>query len=182
MSRISEELEAFTCANSKFETSRDYISMSHSSLSIEEIISMQTQGFTDSKEIRLRCYKGYQMESDLKDRIVKTFGSKIAFGVELSAFSGAVKGHPDFTFEGYPGDCKTVPLDEHLPKDRVPRKVWFQMQAYMLYSGKSQALVIYESRETGRIKDFWLTPEQWVQKEINQKFTVVVSRLYKRSA
>lgn len=177
MSRISEQIEAYTCDHSQFETSRDYISISHCGLTIEEIVNQHRKGFIDSKEIRLRCYKGYQMERDLKERIKATFDHRIRFDIEVSAFDGLVKGHPDFALDENPGDCKTVPLDEHLPKERLPRKVFYQMQGYMLYMRKKSAIVIYESRETGKIQDYWITAHESIQREIDAKFQQVLRSL-----
>jgi hypothetical protein len=176
---VARELEVYTARNSRFETERDYISLSHASLSVDEIILQRANGFEDSELIRLRCYKGYQMEDDLKRRIKAVFGDRVEMNVEVSAFDGLVKGHPDFTFDGYPADCKTVPLDEHLPKDKkVSRKVYAQMQAYMLYMQKPKSLVIYESRETGKLVDIWLRANEAVQREIDKKFYEVVTKLY----
>lgn len=173
---ISQQIENYTAAKSKFETSRDYISISHASLSVNELVSTFLNGFTDSHEIRLRCYKGYQMEADLKDRIQKCL--PVIDGGEIVAHNGLVKGHPDFRYDfvnHYPGDCKSVPLDEYLPEPgRLPKKAFWQMQGYMHFDKKDRALIIYESRETGRIRDFWLMPVKPIQQQIDAKYCEVV--------
>lgn len=174
MSYISETIERVTASQSNFETKRDYVSISHCSLTIDEIIDQWNNGFKDSHEIRLRCYKGYQMEADLKRRIKEAYPDKYTEAPEVTAFGGIVKGHPDFCFDGFPGDCKAVAIDEHLPVGRVPRKVYFQMQGYMLYMNKNKALVVYESRATGKLCDFWISANQAIQNEINDKFQQVV--------
>lgn len=174
MGQISNYLENYTCGISHFETSRDYISISHCGLSVEEILEQREKGFVDSVDIRLRCYKGYQMEADLKARIKGAFPKSYSEGIEVSAFDGLVKGHPDFMFDGFPGDCKTVAIDDHLPNGRVPRKVYFQMQGYMKYLNKPKALVIYESRASGKLFDFWIEANQSIQNEIHNKFAEVI--------
>lgn len=174
MGQISEALENYTCGISNFETSRNYLSISHCALSVDEIVKQWKSGFNDSKEIRLRCYKGYQMEADLKARIKGLFQERYSEGIEVSAFEGLVKGHPDFMFDGFPGDCKNVQIDEHLPVGGVPRKVYYQMQGYMFYLKKPKALVIYESRGTGKIVDFWLHADRRVGLEIDERFNHVV--------
>jgi len=174
---LSVELERYTAANSNFDRTRPYVSMSHVTLSEEEIMALFLNGFEDSLAIRLRCYKGYQMERDLKERISKVFPDQVKFGIEIEAFQGMVLGHPDFFFAGYPADCKSVPLDEHLPGGKLPRRVYWQMQAYMKYSLKSQALVIYESRETGRIMHYWIRENLAIQAEINHKLQRVVEAI-----
>lgn len=90
-------------------------------------------------------------------------------GGEISAFNGLVRGHPDFRFDGFPGDCKTVPLDEHLPEPgRLPRRVFFQLQGYMLYGCDDRALAVYESRENGMIRVFWVYRNARVQEQIHE--------------
>lgn len=185
MSEISQQLEEFTAANSQFETSRDYISISHCSDTVEQILQSHFGGFTDSLDIRLRCYNGYKTERDLIDRINKVYTTRIKTGIEVSAFGGLVKGHPDFTFDGFPADCKSIPLDEYLPfyngnEKKVPNKVYWQMQGYMLYLKQPKALVIYESRETGKIRDYWLRENPVIQSKIDMKFREVIDEISRR--
>lgn len=174
MNDIAKKLEAYTAANSNFETKRDYISMSHSSSTIEEIVNSWRNGFEDSHVIRLRCYKGYQMEKDLVDRVVRTFPSEVTLHQEITAYGGVVKGHPDFNFNLFPSDVKAVPLEEHLPGYKIPRRVYCQMQAYMLYSNQPKALVIYEARDSGKIQHYWIEANEKVQNEIDAKFREVI--------
>lgn len=174
---ITKKLEAYTAANSNFETSRNYISMSHASSTVEEIINSWKNGFEDSLQIRLRCYKGYQMEKDLVGRIFNTFPNEVEKHPELTAFNGIVKGHPDFAFMKYPSDVKAVPLEEHLPGFKLPRRVYAQMQAYMFYGNKSKALVIYEARDSGKIQHYWIDANNKIQQEIDQKFRTVIKEL-----
>src|SRR5690606_15401377 len=90
----------------------------------------------------------------------------------------SIAGHPDLSFNGYPADCKSVPLDEHLPKDgKLPRKVYWQMQAYMFYTQKDRALVIYESRETGLIRHYWIRANLSIQRQIHSKLEFVAGEL-----
>lgn len=174
MGQISTFIENYTCGISNFDTSRDYISISHCGLEVNEIVQQWRKGFIDSPEIRLRCYKGYQTEADLKSRVKAAFPQRYSDGVEASAFNGLVKGHPDFMFDGNPADCKSVAIDEHLPQVRVPRKVYWQMQGYMLYLNKPNSLVIYESRATGKLLDFNVRADLKVQEEIHSKFESVI--------
>ena len=180
MSIISQQIEQYTAANSGFETSRDYVSLSQIHLPAEEIIRQYFDGFKADHLARLKCYKGYQMERDLKERIVNTFGSDRVYTMPIvTAFDSIVAGHPDFLLDKLPADIKSVPLDEHLPVDRVPRRVFLQLQAYMLYGNWPRSLAIYESRETGRIIDFWINPVANVQNEIHAKLTDVVDYIRK---
>lgn len=179
---LAQQLEDYTASISKFETKRDYISLSHIAQPEEEIISQFLHGFTDSHEIRLRCYKGYQMERDFLERIQRVLGLNPMVELEVSAFDGLVQGHPDFEFMNSPGDCKSVPLDKHLPENKLPRKVYWQMQAYMKYLRSDRALVLYESRETGRIRDYWIRSNFSIQQEIEQKLKRVVEVVKRKMA
>lgn len=172
---FSAEVEKYTAANSNFQPERNYISLSHIHLSAEEIINQFKEGFEDSIPVRLKCYKGYQMERDLMERIKAVWGARIKTDIEVSAFDGLVKGHPDFTFDDYPSDCKSVLMDDWFPKDgKLPRRIYWQMQAYMKYSGKDKALVIFESRESGKLIDYWVRANWNIQKEIDEKLQQIV--------
>lgn len=175
---IAEQLEQYTADISPFETKRNYISLSHIHLSVEEIIDQFKTGFKDGRETRLKCYKGYQMEADLANRIKSVFGDRVVRGIEISAFDGLVKGHTDLMFDGYPADCKSVLMDEWLPKDgKLPRRIYWQMQGYMKYANKDRALVIFESRENGRLVDIWVRANQHIQSEIHDKLTEIVKQV-----
>lgn len=177
MGQIATFLENHTCKISQFDTSRSYFSMSHCGKSIEDQWDMYINGFEDGPLVRLRCYKGYQMERDLRMRAKSAFPKEFEeFHPELSAFDGLVKGHPDFLWEGNPGDFKSVLLDEYLPKTKLPRKVYWQMQAYMFYAKKHSSLVIYESRESGQIVDYFVRENPSIQKEIDINFRILVKR------
>lgn len=175
--QITAMLEEYTAANSNFEDRRNYISLSHCHLSAEEILAQFNDGFQGGLLTRLKCYKGYQMERDLMARIIATFGKRIDVGLQVSAYDNLVQGHPDFCFDNYPGDCKSVLMDDWIPNGKLPRKVYYQMQGYMLYSGAPKSLVIYESRETGILKAFWIHANKRLQSEIDAKLSTVVKQL-----
>lgn len=180
MSEITTALEGYTALHSNFDKTRDYVSISHASDSVEQIIQNYFCGFEDSLEIRLRCYTGYKCERDLLARIGKTFGDRVKMCPEIFEYDGLVKGHPDFLFDELPADCKTVPLDEHLPNGRMPNRVFWQMQGYMLYLKKPKALVIYESKATGKIQDYWIHSNYNIQTQIKAKFDAVVKEIRAR--
>lgn len=181
--KISEQLEAWTAAKSGFETKRTYVSLSHAWMNAEQLYNTWVNGFDDSHLIRLRCYKGYQMERDMLDRLVRVFGSRIYLGTTITAFDNLVQGHPEGEFdEDYYFDCKSVPLDAHLPETRLPAKVFQQMQAYTLYGKRRKAIVIYESRESGIIRDYLVTPVRSVQQNIDAKYKTVVQQILNQKA
>jgi len=181
--QIAKSLEAYTARYSRYELIRDYISLSNCALSVDELIDQYRVGFADGITIRLRCYKGYQMEDDLRGRLIKTHPEFISAGGEISAFDGIVKGHPDFRFDRRPGDCKSVLMDSWIPENgKLPRKVYWQMQGYMLYGYFDESLVVYESRESGRIKAFAVRANPKIQEEIDKKLRQVVAEIERKAA
>jgi hypothetical protein len=174
---VAQELEDYTAKISRFELKRSYLSLSHISLDDDEILSQWFNGFKDSHLTRLRCYKGYQMERDLINRVIALYGdTNVKLNVEVKAGS-LWKGHVEMLLHDIPTDCKSVPLDAHLPIDRVPRKVFMQMQAYMLYGKWDLGRVIYESRESGVIREYMLQPVTSVQAQIEAKRKRVESQI-----
>ena len=185
---IAQNLIEYTVKHSNFETKRNYISLSHIALSVDEIVEMCVNGFEDSENIRLKCYKGYQMERDLLCRLKACFEpGRVISGAEtpeINPYNGLVKGHPDFWFDGYPGDFKSVLKDDWLPDKikefpycRLPHKVVWQMQGYMLFSNKDRGYVVYESRETGLIADYTVYRNINIQRQIEEKLEKIVERL-----
>lgn len=174
MTELTEQLIKFTLENSNFETNRDYISLSHISLPIEDLIKQYNEGFEDSEAIRLKCYKGYQMEKDLIRRLRQIFFEDIQTGVEIQVVDGLFKGHPDFLYCGEPWDCKSVFRDDWLPQtNKLPRRAFWQMQAYLLYLPAENGGFIYESRESGLIREYVVKPNVSIQNEIKDKVNLI---------
>lgn len=174
--QIADALTKWTVEHSGYEPRRNYIGLSRCSLPVDEIVRLYRDEVQVDELSHLRCYKGYQIETDLLRRLKLVFGDRIQLGGEISAFAGFVKGHPDFFFDGFPGDCKTVPLDEHLQEPgRLSRRIFFQLQGYMAFSGKERALVVHESRENGLIRALWLFKNMRVQDQIHTTLSQAVA-------
>jgi hypothetical protein len=175
---IQENLIKYTCDNSNFETKRNYISLSNIYYEVDKLIDQYKNGYTADEKALLKCYKGYQMERDLILRMSKIYEGtgRFVVGYEINPFNGLIKGHPDFIFDGYPGDCKSVLMDEHLPNQyRLPKKVYWQIQAYMLYMNKSEGIIIYESRESGIIMECRIKENSFIQTEIKDKIEIILN-------
>ncbi len=178
MESIASQLEHYTTTISGFEESRNYLSLSNAAQDYSDLLYGWEHGFKADHMGLLKCYKGYQMEQDLLKRLVALFGDRITLKYEISVFDGKVKGHPDFLFDGLPGDCKAVPLDEHLPVvGKLPKKTNWQLQAYMKYMDKPRGVALYESRETGRIKEYWLPAMPPIQAQIHEKYSKLVQAI-----
>lgn len=175
--KINAKIVNYTARNSRYETSRSYVSLSNIYLSVEDLINQYKNGFADSIPIRLKCYKGYQMEDDILNRLGSIFGD-LKTDIEINIHHGLIQGHPDFSLYDHPGDCKSVLKDDWIPKPgKLPRKVYWQMQGYMLYLKKKKSLVIYESRENGYLKTFLVYENHRIQSEISMKINEIINEL-----
>lgn len=179
---VSEMLMSLTSKRSQFQEKRNYISLSGAMLPVDDILSRYKNGYTATIKDRLKCYKGYQMEADLLKRIMSILPEDVTGEYEISYAGGLIKGHPDFKYMNDPGDCKSVLKDDWLPdsRNKLPKRIYWQMQAYMLYGkmqygGHDKALLIFESRESGLIRDYWIRSNKFIQEEIQDKFNEVLS-------
>jgi len=179
MENITEKLNEVTIINSNFEDKRDYISLSNIYKPVDELISDYMNGYTATDSQKIMCYKGYQMEDDLISRLIISYPNSIKTGHEISIENGLIKGHPDFLFNTIPGDIKSVALDEWIPKDKfsLPKKVLWQIQAYMYFMESDKGIIIYESRQSGIIKDFLCYRNTPLQKMIGQKIFDIIQRV-----
>lgn len=118
------------------------------------------------------------MERDLLSRLENLYGHNLITGKEISAFNGLVKGHPDAFLFGIPLDCKSVLMDDWIPKDRtLPNRIFWQMQSYMLYTNTSLSFVVFESRENGLIKVIPVCETKAIQDKIQEKLLKVVESI-----
>lgn len=174
---IEQQIIDYTIQHSQYDTHRNYVGMSQVIKTKEEIINDFLQGTEVDANHKLKCYKGYQMEKDLVNRCKSIWGERISHR-ELEAFGGIVKGNPDFFLDDYPVDVKSILLDEHFPEKRkIPKRSYYQMQAYLLYAKIGKGFLVYESRETGSIKVYVVYENINVQQEISLKIEEVVKSL-----
>lgn len=169
-----------TLLNCRFEEKRDYVSLSQISQPVEELVRQYREGYISDENGKLKCYKGYQMENDLLKRVKAAYGEAIILHPEVtySACPNLIKGHPDFKYNEYPGDSKSIAVDEWLPKDGyVSKRIYMQMQAYMLCMGVDKSVVLFESRETGKMLDIWVHANDSMQNIIELKLIEVIKIL-----
>lgn len=171
---IKAALEKVTVAESCFDTERKYIGLSQIGdcplITVRKYLNGHSAGVLGM----LKCYKGYQMERDLVRRLTVAFPNRIQPGGEVSGFGGRVLGHPDFHLDDIPGDCKSVNLDEHLPKRGLPRRVEFQMNGYMYFGDKPRSYVVYESRQSGILRVYEVFPSSFIVTEIERRLGLIM--------
>lgn len=174
------DLVAITNQLSNYEEKRNYISLSKISLPVSELIELFDKGSNPEGLIRQKCYKGYQMEKDLIRRLELLYQDDIKTDVEYSLAKGLIKGHPDFEYKGIPGEIKSVLMDEWIPNHLPPMKVMYQVHGYMYAGDKSNAIVIYESRESGRLRTFHITKDSAIMERVEIKIKEIIDVLRSR--
>ena len=126
----------------------------------------------------LKFYIGYASEDDIVLRL-KGLGDYRP-GEQISMFGGRVQGHTDGSFEGRLVEIKSVALESWLPTDRLPHKVWWQVQAYLRYTSFRDAYVIYLARETGRVAVFEVAEDRELGRRIHNRVLALVRAIENR--
>ncbi|MES2620208.1 MAG: hypothetical protein V4615_05080 [Bacteroidota bacterium] len=175
---LHDELMKATIATSRFEESRDYISLSNIFKPVDELLNDYNHGYTTNDEGKIKCRMGYWMEEGLMQRLLKIGGVKPSRAIEVPNTNGLIKGHPDFFWGNVPGDCKSFLLDQYLPEpNKLSRKIYWQMNAYMLYSNTDSSIVVCESRESGMIKTIQVRRNAQVCALIDDKVRAIFQQL-----
>lgn len=176
--QLQNDLLRVTLENSGFETKRSYISLSHIMNDVDTLIRQYEQGYSDSEETRIRCRMGYWMEKGMMERLSKIEGIEPGGEIVVPESNGLIMGHPDFKYEGCPGDCKSFPLDEHLPETKnIPKRIYWQMNAYMLYSNSPVSYLVCESRQSGKMIVLRVIANAYVQELIKNKVAEILKRI-----
>lgn len=94
---------------------------------------------------------------------------------EISLYNGLVRGHPD----GFIGpdllEIKTLAHEEHIPTDkRVPRRIYWQVQAYLHFTNRKQAQVLYLARSNGALAIIPVYYNQSIAEDILAKLEYLV--------
>ena len=171
MSIISQQIEQYTAANSGLKLHATTCRCHRYTCRLRRSSASTSTDLRLTTWHELKCYKGYQMERDLKGASW-TPSAPIVYTMPIvTAFDSIVAGHPDFLRTSCRQTSRACRLDEHLPVDRVPRRVFLQLQAYMLYGNWPRSLC--HLRKPGDRPDHWLLdhPVVSVQNEIHAKFS-----------
>jgi len=166
---LENRLINYTVANSNYEEHRSYIGLSKISEPAEKLAQLYKSNQSADVKTKLKCYKGYQMEADIIDRLKKIYLNRINIEKTITAYDGLVQGHPDGWLDDFPLDVKSVLCDDWIPETKLPTRIYWQMQGYLLYARKEKAFVIFESRENGIIRVKTITPNYSIQKAIDEK-------------
>jgi hypothetical protein len=147
-SDLQEALMNWTVRNSLHQENRGYIGLSE----IADCEAVIYDRYLYGKRARVdeHCLHrmSYEMEWALIRRLTEMGLYKPA--PEICLFDGLVQGHPDGFIGNELLEIKTLPREEWLPKDHIlPKRIWFQVQAYLHYTDRGFAQVVYLARDTG---------------------------------
>jgi hypothetical protein len=117
----------------------------------------------------LKTRLSYECEGLLVERLkgMGVYGP----GETISLHGGLVQGHtdgvirPDALLE-----IKTVAREEWLPKDfRLPGRVFWQVQAYLHFTERRLAQVVYVARDTGMVQVTGIRVNPSIGREVEEK-------------
>lgn len=117
---------------------------------------------------RLKDALGYDLEADLIKRLVEMGLYRPVTGISLH--DGLVQGHPDGEVGGDLLEIKTISLAAWLPEPpRLPTRIFYQVQAYMAYTGYHRAHVVYLARDNGELRVIGTTQNISIGQKIDEK-------------
>jgi hypothetical protein len=178
MANLEQLIIEVSKKDSNFNQKRDYIGLSKIYKSVEELLQDHEKGLPFTDETLLKCGIGHIMERAMIERLKKIEGFTFNHEVTVSQSKGLIKGHPDFKYFDVYGDIKSFALDNYMPVNgRVSRKIFFQANAYMLYSKTNKFIFICESRESGMIKVIEVFKSSLICDEIHWKVSEILKLL-----
>lgn len=153
MKEIKQILQERVEASCRYETKRNYLSMSKIAECSRKLALEMINGTKPDYQTRGRCWLGYHFEDIIAQWLIE---EKILLptsrGKEISAFEGKFKGHID----GHTEQMKLIEIkslneikfQKLLSDIKVPTRNFLQTQTYMYNGGFKEAMIIYVCRET----------------------------------
>lgn len=148
---LQDALINWTVKNSGHENHRCYIGLSGIADCSQSIYDRYMHGQpANGIDGHLKTRISYELEADLIQRLKNIQTVKPA--QEISLYDGLVRGHPDGIIGRDLLEIKTVAEEQHFPTEmHLPRRVYWQVQAYLHYTGLKVAQVVYLARANGAI-------------------------------
>ncbi len=172
----------WTVANSGYENQRAYIGLSGIADCPQVIYDHFMHGNKPNGiNGHLLTRISYELEADLIRRLTALNLYKPA--KEISLYDGLVRGHPDGIIDGDLLEIKTVAEEDHFPREgKLPRRVYWQVQAYLHFSKLRHAQIIYLARANGALKVIPIHYNPSLALDIVNKIDMLVEavRSYKR--
>ncbi len=182
---LSQQLQAslteYAARASGHEDHRRYIGLSGIGDCERVIYDRYFAGDRHSQAARLKDSLGYALEAHLVGRLEQMGLYRPVSPISL--YDGLVQGHPDGEVGGDLLEIKTIErvvwLPE-LPPPRLPNRVFYQVQAYLLYTGYTRAHVVYLARDTGEIRVVGVTRSESIGFKITERIDRVVGAVQTR--
>lgn len=128
-----------------------------------------------SHDIKMRLYKGRQMETEIQVRLRNIFRHLYEGPKPIYALDGKVVGFTDGQAGNVMIKIRSVPDDDALPNGRAPNNHYWQTQALMHFGHFSSCIMIYESRTSGRIRTYGHSYSPAIGKSCERKATLVLA-------
>lgn len=150
----------------------------------EVIIDRFRNGHDVDTLTKLKFYHGSHAEEGMRTRLIALFEQtgKLECGTTLVAYDGRLTGHVDFIIDGIVVEYKTVPtveiLDRMREQNNLPRRVFYQVQAYLLWGKFPKAFVVYESRAGGFPWVIEVLPDGNIRAELRAKADRLITALF----
>lgn len=174
---LSKELQTslinWTILNSGHQEDRGYIGLSGIGDCERVIYERYMHGKQASLDDHLKTRISYELESKLIQRLSEM--RLYSPGETIELYDGLVQGHTDGVLAGVDLlEIKTIPLEQWLPKDgRLPHRVFWQVQAYLHFTQRRYAHVVYLARDSGYAQVYGTR----VSDRMGQKITEKLERL-----
>lgn len=169
---LERKLIDWTARNSGYDEHRPYIGLSGIYDCPTVIYRKYFNRIGASAFSKCKTKFSYEIEKNLIDRL-KAMGL-YSRGEDISLYDGLVQGHIEGLIDGTLFDIKTVPRDIYLPNGRIPSRVEWQLNAYLLYRYEERALVWYFSRESGLFKILDIFADECTMKYVQEKVNMLV--------
>lgn len=186
--RIQQSIEAHIEAHSRFETRRDYVSMSQLGNCATQVALDYLNGYTVDAHTHRMCYAGYQQEELIRVLLMDVGVIAPAYwvgtgpGVEFTApFDERLKGHPDgISVDGEIVEIKSVSKNQFKKVEEKERALWkhfVQCQMYMHYSQYKRALVIYRCRDDYQHKVIAMDYNRKMAQQFEQRAKLILKAI-----
>jgi hypothetical protein len=173
---LQSALINWSVKNSGFEARRPYIGLSHMGECDTKIYDWYCYGYERPKVAgHLQTIWTLEIETAIVDRIVRC-GLDYKPADPICLHDGLVQGHPD----GWIGrdllEIKSIPREVFIPeRGRIPRRIFWQIQAYLHYTSTKYCNLIFIARDNGMLQVYDIKYQPNIGEEIEDR----VERLVK---
>lgn len=180
---LQSQLTNYTIAHAPHEAQRAYIGLSGMGDCDRAIYDRYLHGRRVNVRERMKYSLGYDMERLVVARLTEM--GLYSPGKEICLYGGLVQGHTDGFIGADLLEIKTIQKEEQFPDPgHLPNKHFWQVQAYLHYTGIQRAHILYVARDTGAYRVIGVARHEAVGCKITEKVERLVRavRLLQRPA